>query len=261
MLDKVYISALLVLTLFLVSCSEESTAPTQKPSKVENEPIVTQHMAEAVTIEAQAVSTPDGRVSVYGNSNLPDGTKLLVTLSNEKMRFSAQDKTSISNGQFSFVPLGSKTGLRPGSYVVEIIMPIPSVHPEHVKKIIGDKGQYLSGPLVSKSDLFDSKNVELSFSFDVGSAQEIDEAAEDRQTIYNELIEFQKLGVRMETMDTATCMTKMRPARARLEELKEQNIGFLENVVITELLMCVKCLRISAMESCTQAGDTLKSLK
>ncbi|MEE9614095.1 MAG: hypothetical protein V3W31_03950 [Thermodesulfobacteriota bacterium] len=143
----------------------------QKQNKVQSEPVVTRPMTGPVNIEAKATHTSDGRISIYGKSNLPDGTELLVSLVNEKTGFQAQDTSAISNGKFSFLPLGSKTGLNPGDYVVNIIMPLPHVQPEHVKRIIGDKGQYLSGPLVSRDDSSDSNIVEISFSFDIGSAQ------------------------------------------------------------------------------------------
>ncbi|MCK4739807.1 MAG: hypothetical protein KAT46_07640 [Deltaproteobacteria bacterium] len=270
MKNIICMSLLLVLGLLFVSCSDESTAPEQ--SEVQNESVVAQHMTEAVSIEAKAVLTSEGRVSVSGESNLPDGTALMVSLIDEKAEGHGQDETSISNGQFTAGPLGAKSGLKPARYVINITMPMPNFQPEHVKKIIGDKGQYLIGSLVRRSDISDSNNVEISFSFNIGSVQEIKETETINQRkrlgLYDSVKLLVEQGRSMQAYRNSDdislgrkCGEMMHRLQPQAEDIKEKasslpmrDLSFKSS--LWQLSKCVSC-RSNALEACDAVSDEL----
>ena len=105
-----------------------------------------------VTLTLNVTKQPDKRVQLKGTTNLPPGTKLMLSVS-EKMEdgFLGQSSCFVSNdGTFESEAFGPKGGLKDGRYVAEATMPIPSVQSAEVKRVIGSKGENLSGPLVEK---------------------------------------------------------------------------------------------------------------
>lgn len=94
-----------------------------------------------------------GRPVVMGKTNLPNETRLLIIINRAESKFEGQGEATVTNGEFKsqqFSQFGQD--LNPGTYTVEIRMPVPSVQPLAVQRIIGDAGQNLHGPLVKKHD-------------------------------------------------------------------------------------------------------------
>ncbi len=93
---------------------------------------------------------PDKRVRLNGTTNLPSGTKLMLSVQ-EKMDngFLGDSSCSVSpDGGFEFEAFGPRGGLKDGRYVAEVTMPVAAVQPAAVKKVIGKNGEKLTGPLV-----------------------------------------------------------------------------------------------------------------
>jgi len=155
----ILIITLLPSFLFLSACSDEQNDTNKsivKPST----------MNSAVEMDAFVSMTEDARIQVSGTSNLPDNTELLITVINYKLNYRAQDKTIISNGEFSAGPFGKNGPLEFGDYSIEVVMPVSSVQPKEVQEIIGDSGQYLKGNGVVDS-LFAGNVVEKTFNYTV----------------------------------------------------------------------------------------------
>nr|WP_317986304.1 hypothetical protein [Halomonas aquamarina] len=93
----------------------------------------------------------DRRLTVQGETNLPDGARIQVTVERELSRVRWQSRTSVSDGQFSAGPFGSGSGLPDGGYIVRVQLSESSVQPGTVRARIGPKGEYLAGELVSQS--------------------------------------------------------------------------------------------------------------
>lgn len=122
----------------------------------------------AFTVTISAKVEGDGRPTVIGATNLPDGTELMVTIRRPESRYMAQDKARTSNGAFRAGPFSQKGGsLNPGVYTVEISSPIAAVQPPAVRSVIGHEGANLQGPLAKRST-FGGKVVEYQMSFTVG---------------------------------------------------------------------------------------------
>src|SRR6185503_18110705 len=80
-------------------------------------------MNEEVVLRVSVDEEPKLRPRIVGETNLPDKTELLVTVSGKSTNFTAQDKTSVQAGRFQAGPFGSSTGLHPGQYTVDVVMP------------------------------------------------------------------------------------------------------------------------------------------
>jgi hypothetical protein len=124
-----------------------------------------------VTIETSVSGS--ARPIVTGTTNLPDGTHLSIWIAkpwqpNAKERlavglavcgddclpltatnYDTGDDVLVKNGQFSDGPFTDKgAALRPGTYVLEIMISGASSEPPDVLAIIGSRGEKMTGPLV-----------------------------------------------------------------------------------------------------------------
>lgn len=211
------------------SCSDNENEKTQAPTK-QIEKIVASRkvMTEIVKINVETIATEDKRIVVNGTTNLPNSTSLLVTLNNEGLGFSAQDKVNVPNGHFSSSPLGKTTGLPDGNYAIEILMPLPSTQPETVQAIFGQQGQHLTGPLVDDSE-WGGRIVEKSISYSIGSSESISQVENKHQDliarIRKETTKLLTLGQEMENIRNTKNLNKLRLCgdQMRKKKVKQNN--------------------------------------
>lgn len=153
------ISIVLVSALLLAGCgSQEEEQSAVQPEAVSEEAASEQpvEVAEAVeplevTISTQASLRTDRRLMVEGETNLPDGAHVQVTIEREISRVRWQARTSVMDGQFGAGPFGSGSGLPDGGYIVHVQLSEASVQPRDVQARIGTQGEHLAGELVSQS--------------------------------------------------------------------------------------------------------------
>ncbi|HLV39952.1 caspase family protein [Xanthomarina sp.] len=91
----------------------------------------------------------DKKMYIKGFTNLPDGMDLMVSLSSNSDKYYAQSKVSIDKKCFTtegFTKSGEK--LSSGNYKIDISSPIASIQGIEVKKVIGERGENLTGDLV-----------------------------------------------------------------------------------------------------------------
>lgn len=112
-------------------------------------------MFDAVTINVDVDVQPDRRVMVRGQTNLPPDTELTVNVVREAPAgFQMNGKARVEvGGAFPAVSFGEGAGLPKGDYRVEVSMQPPRSQPVKVRKVIGEQGQHLRGPLVEKVGL------------------------------------------------------------------------------------------------------------
>jgi hypothetical protein len=104
-------------------------------------------MALDVTMTA---TVNDDRLTVSGTTNLPDGTELLVTLSDTEGVYRAEGKTLVSKGTFKTGPISQPLSR---DCTLNIISEMAVYQPSKVRSIIGDCGEMLAGKLVVKGSL------------------------------------------------------------------------------------------------------------
>lgn len=108
------------------------------------------------SLQAVIIARSDGGASpaIVGVTNLPDDTKLMIGLRRKEANYFAQAHAIVGGGQFRserFTALGKP--LPPGTYRLEITMPLASVQTSAVQDIIGKNGEHLAGKLVERSPL------------------------------------------------------------------------------------------------------------
>jgi len=114
------------------------------------------------------IETPQ-RPVVNGETNLPDGTALMITLRRKASNYSADDKVEVAGGRFRSQKFSQKgSDLNPGRYSVEVLMPFPGVQSAGVRSVIGERGEELTGPLVRHEEL--GNLVKFVSTFQVGEA-------------------------------------------------------------------------------------------
>lgn len=104
-----------------------------------------------VTMSSSGETDNQGDAYICVETNLPDGTELLLTLSNDS--YSAQAKAAVIDGQATFGPLtNGNYPLNAGEYTVDVVMPYVAVQEESVEEVLGKDGKNLAGSLVVESE-------------------------------------------------------------------------------------------------------------
>lgn len=125
------------------------------PRKADHSPQTGREIEVFIDVRIEIIQ--DG-VLIVGNTSLPEGMKILVTLSGNK--YMAQSHTQITRGG-SFISEKLSyygTNLKPGTYLVEISSPLVSIQPANVQTLLGIKGQNMIGESV-RDDLIDGKTL------------------------------------------------------------------------------------------------------
>ena len=102
-----------------------------------------------IALDVKLVRTSGGKIQVVGETNLPDGMKLMIGLRNPSANYFAQDRVAITDGKFRSAAFSNRdTALPKGSYEVSVSSPLPSLQPVSVRAETGDNGERLKGPAV-----------------------------------------------------------------------------------------------------------------
>ena len=106
-----------------------------------------------VSITVHPVIESNGTVSINGETNLPDGTRLVVDIWNASQELVCQRQATVSKGAISIAPMVGRDG-RPfaaGEYRIYAVTLLPGLQPTEVQQVIGTRGEYLSGNLASSN--------------------------------------------------------------------------------------------------------------
>ena len=118
-----------------------------------------------VSLSVEQVNV-DSKTAFKISTNLPDGTVLMLTLKNEAENYTGQTKATVEGGSAESEGFGKNGGALPsGNYILSISMSLPKLQSEAVQKIIGSKGENLSGQYVKKDGTTNSNYVSGEFEF------------------------------------------------------------------------------------------------
>ena len=129
--------------------------------------------SSAIALEPRITVTTsdDNRPVIFGITNLPDDTDLIIGISREQSNYAAQSKAKVVAGKFQAGPFSQYgSPLNPGTYVIEVTMPVPAVQSAAVQALTGSNGENLRGKLVKKS-ILGGKIVEYRTTVKVGSGR------------------------------------------------------------------------------------------
>ncbi len=119
-----------------------------------------------VSLSVQPEIQTNRRVIVRGKTNLPPDTFLMISVQDE-LRWEPPCQTKakvLSDGTYESELLGPLSGLKDGQYLASVTMPYARYQPEAVRRVIGDSGQNLKGPLADKGTFGNTVNAEKKFS-------------------------------------------------------------------------------------------------
>ena len=127
--------------------------------------------AHALNVTLSVKNEGDGKPTIIGTTNLPDGIELMITIARKESRYMAQDKVKVKSGAFRSAEFSQNgSPLNPGKYIVEVMMPSAAVQPPMTWPVIGNEGSKLNGPLVKKSP-YGGKIIEFKAPIIIGSGQ------------------------------------------------------------------------------------------
>ncbi len=109
---------------------------------------------QPVAIEITSRLGSDRRLTVEGETNLPEATRLQVIVERELSGVRWRERVSVEAGGFEAGPLGPGSG--PQRYArllhrVTVDVQEGSVQPRSVRDRLGEENEHLSGPLVQQS--------------------------------------------------------------------------------------------------------------
>jgi hypothetical protein len=107
----------------------------------------------------------NGVISFTIATNLPDNTELMLTLSDGN-DYTGQTKVTVKNGVATSEGFSSKGKQFSGHFTLDITMALPKLQDESVIKVIGTKGEFLSGRYVEKDTTGESNIVSGTFEYD-----------------------------------------------------------------------------------------------
>jgi hypothetical protein len=235
-------------------------------------------LSEDVALSITVEGSSDRKPKITGETNLPDGTELSISIEGKASNFSGGDKAIVSGGRFRSVSFGPDGGLKPGQYKANVTMPIPQVQPRHVQGVIGANGENLHGPLVKRGSTGTTVEVEQAFQLDesgaikggINKAQLTVSVGEVRELLQairtleqrGRGLESLRQGYPNDLEKVRQCGDMMREKQPQARSLRERAEGlpkpfsiYLE-AAATELVLCVSCSR-SALENCDRARSSI----
>lgn len=119
-----------------------------------------------VTVEISVdVGGETGKPEFTINTNLPDETELMLTLS-DGADFTAQTKVTIENGAATSEAFSQKGEALSGVYSLCVSMSLPRFQSDAVRSVIGEAGENITGPYVETSDISGDNVVSADFEFE-----------------------------------------------------------------------------------------------
>lgn len=171
MTRALYAAVPLALAIMLAGCGGEETSPpesietaadrttaaevssaseSREAASTEEAPEVPP-FAEPVMFELSSRLGSDRRLTVEGETNLPQATRLQVIVERELSGVRWRERVSVAEGGFVAGPFGPGSGLPDGGYRVTVDVQEGSVQPRSVRERLGEENEHLSGPLVQQS--------------------------------------------------------------------------------------------------------------
>lgn len=283
-----------VLALFISACNQnpqvsnsntvqDTTQPT--PEKIAPSPTPASPslppLGDGAVLRVSVQGDPGLRPTITGETNLPDGTEIMVSVESKTSNFTGQDKASVMEGRFRAGPFGPEGGLKPGQYTASVTMPIPQVQPPQVRAVIGATGENLNGPLVKKGSLGLTVETEEAFQLDskgiiTGGTNKsaVDASIGDVHEVLQALRNLEQQGRSMEALrqgyqndleKVRQCGELMRERQPQAKNLRQRAESLPRPYSIhlgsaaTEMVLCVSCSR-SALENCNRARPSIEDM-
>lgn len=259
-----WLGRLLVVSLFCLATVKGTSAYSKSSSAEPPLPA----LKDGVVVRVKHRLKNDSKLVIRVRTNLPRGTKLMVTVSDE-FGWKAQAKAVVRKSGVRAGPFSFSGGVFPPSkYTVKVNTLTLFLQPELVQRAL-EKGSLLRGPLVTEGSL--GKTVESTYAFQLGTSQETQHLVQSQvdklQEIYSDLGALVQTGRRMDKLRSEAtamqCIDLMKESRERLDASKKRLEGangtsaFHFRVATTHLGMCVACRGTDPIGQCDAAAEYL----
>jgi len=115
-----------------------------------------------VTVTSDAIVDANGQVNVAVHTSLPDGAELMIGLFSDA-GYRAQDTAFVADGEARFGPFSDDGDQVPvGSYELSISMSLAFLQSAEVRQTIGQRGELMTGPLVTTDEITGENSVSFS---------------------------------------------------------------------------------------------------
>lgn len=176
---------------------ESNTNEEPKTEAVENtseEGNTEKEVASDFDVTLNASAYKDGNAVVFDvETNLPDDTELMLTLSNgnynDNNAFTAQTKVKINDGKAKSEGFSNKGEALSGDFDLSISMSLPSLQSDTVREVIGENGEHLQGKLVETASIGDANTVRALFNVSIGDEISITASDDYNNTVFSEDVE------------------------------------------------------------------------
>ena len=140
----------LLLVFALAACGSSDSAVSNSSGET-SQATSNNHSVLNLSLEAEE-TTKDGKAYFIINTNLPDETELILTLSQASSNYRAQGKVTIAGGTATSEAFSDHDAPLSGDYTLEVTMSLPKLQSDSVRAVIGEKGEYLTGQYVNEED-------------------------------------------------------------------------------------------------------------
>lgn len=140
----------LIIALASKSNNEEKTVETLPPQT----PAAVEQQANTIVVELSVspnVNSDNGKVLFNVATNLPEDTKLMLTLTNDDGFMAQETITVLRDGVGHSVEFSNKGEGLKGKYHLVVSMSLPTLQAKAVQEIIGTHGENISGQYVVKA--------------------------------------------------------------------------------------------------------------
>jgi hypothetical protein len=279
-----FLAGLLLVALVALACktsdnrtiSQNSNA-SPRPSSTASPQVQIQPLDKGVVLTFAIETNGTRRPRIAGDTNLPDGTDLMISIDSGTTRYNASSKAVVQDGHFQSETFSKdNSDLEPGQYTAEVLMPVALVQSPSVRAVIGEKGEHLKGSLVEQSNLGVTVSRKQPFQLRADGSivlaenkAEIAAAEKNAFAILEELKRLELLGRGMESLrgsksieSARTCGDLMRARQPMADDLRSKaellprpfSVWLAPTAV--DLKLCVSC-SASAMNDCNRAKSHL----
>lgn len=236
-----------------------------------------QPLDKGVVLNFKVETNGTRKPKIVGETNLPDGTELGVSIDSKTVRYNAGSNVFVQNGRFESETFSKNyNDLEAGQYTAEVSMPIAQVQSPAVRAVIGQNGENLKGSLVEKGSLGVTVSTKQPFQLKAGGSvllvenkSEIANAEKNAFAVFDALKRLEQQGRGMESLrsnktnenirECGNLMRERQPIaddlRYKAESLPQPFSTWLTPAAI-ELKLCVSCASF-AMDNCNRAKSSL----
>lgn len=279
-----FMAGLLLVPLVALACktsdnrkiSQNSNA-SPRPSFTPSPQVQIQPLDKGVVLTFTIETNGTRRPRIAGDTNLPDGTDLMISIDSETTRYNASSKAVVQGGHFQSETFSKdNSDLEAEQYTGEVSMPVALFQSPSVRAVIGEKGEHLKGSLVEQGNLGVTVSRKQPFQITAdGSIVLVDNKAglatakRNAFAIFEELRQLELLGRGMESLRSSESIESARACRNLMRERQPMADGLRSKAellprpfwvwlapIAIDLKLCVSCSS-SAMNDCNRAKSHL----